>query len=316
MTIVNVIVILVYIVVVKDELLIMTDYHDITRTIIYSCSLFILVKDYKPVRIIPDVLRPRGLAVFDNGDIVVAESEWSSNCVTIIPSEEKDQSPLPGTIKRRRIEQLSLPCGVVITKDDHLLVTENHRLQKLTTDGVCLKSVGSASGGSGELEFRYPEGITVHPTTGQIFVAEFGNNRIQVLNEDLTFSHMITLHGDKQLDRPIDVSLDNDGYLYIAEWGNHCITKVTTTGEYITRIGSGGTAPGQLRTPTSIAINNSTLYVTEYDNRRVSVFDTKGHFLQSFGGKEFNIPDGIAIDKLGNLYISDYENDRIVVFEV
>ena len=207
------------------------------------------MKEYKPVRIIGDLDKPHKLAVLDNGDIVVAE--WGTrHCVTIIPSEEKDQSPIPGTTKRRRIRQLTLPHGVAITKDGHLLVTDRHQLQKLTTDGVCLKSVGSAISGSGELEFlNHPEGITVHPTTGQIFVAEYGINRIQVLNDDLTFSHTaITLHDGKQLNGPHDVSLDDDGYLYIAESGNHCITKVTTTGEYIARIGSGGSATGQLRT--------------------------------------------------------------------
>ena len=279
---------------------------------------YILVKEYKPVRIIADVNKPQKLAVFDNGDIVVAE--LGSNCVTIIPSEEKGQSPIPGTTKRRRIEQLTCPHGVAITKDGHLLVTDRHRLQKLTTDGVCLKSVGSTISGSTRLDFHYPEGITVHPTTGQIFVAEFGNSRIQVLNDDLTFSRIITLHGDKQLDRPVDVSIDNDGYLYIVDFGNNCITKVTTTGEYITRIGYGQGASHQLESPSSLTIDNNILYITEYGNRRVSIFDTEGYFLRSFDDttsrKEFHSSEGIAIDKLGNLYVSDTRNNRIIVYRV
>ena len=277
------------------------------------------MKEYKLVRIITDVDTPQKLAVFDNGDIVVVE--WGSRCVTSIPSEEKDQSPLPlGKTKRRRIKRLYYPRGIAITKHGHFLVTEYYQLHKLTADGDCLKSVGSRNGRSGQLEFDSPFGIIVHPITGQIFVAEYGNNRVQVLNDDLTFSHMITLHGDKQLDGPRDVALDNDGYLYIADRGNHCVTKVTTTGEYITRIGSKGRAPGQLRNPSSITINNNILYITKVGNRRVSVFDTKGHFLHSFdgttSGKQFDNPQGIATDKLGNLYVSDLHNNRIVVYGV
>ena len=272
------------------------------------------MKEYKPVRIIANVKKPHKLAVFDNGDIVVAE--WGNKYVIIIPSEEKDQSPFPvGTS-----EQLINPRGISITKDGHLLVTDNHQLQKLTTDGDCLKSVGSWSSGSGQLEFERPIGITVHPTTGQIFVADCSNNRVQVLNDDLTFSRMITLYGDQQLDEPHDVALDNDGYLYIAEYGNNCITKVTATGEYITRIGSGGYAPGQLWAPTSIAIKNNILYITESRNHRVSIFNSEGHFLHSFdgttSGKEFDDPKGIAVDKIGNLYVSDTWNNRIVVYGV
>ncbi len=277
----------------------------------YFCQLLLLLLEYKPVRIITDVIRPSKLAVFDNGDIVVVES--GNNSVIIIPRGEKGTAT-----EKRRIGQFKDPRGVAITKDGHLLVTDNHRIQKLTIDGVCLKSVGNE--GCGQLEFIYPNGITVHPTTRQIFVADTNNNRIQVLNDDLTFSHIISLHG-KLLDRPIDVALDNDGYLYIADWGNHCIIKVSTTGEYMTRIGSGGSGPGQLMFPTSVAISNNIMYVTERGDDRVSIFDTNGQFLHSFtgtiSGKEFNSPQGIAIDTIDNLlYVSDIYNNRIVVYEL
>ena len=285
---------------------------------ILSIIIIISAKEYVPAEVIVDVNRPCGIIVFDNSDVIVAE--YGSDCVTIIPNEERDQSPLTRTIKRRSIEQFTLPSGIAITKDGHLLVTELNLLHELTIDGVRLKSVGGKNAGSGQLEFNRPFSIAVHSTMGQIFVAEFGNNRIQVLNDDLTFSHMITLDGDQQLHRPCDVALDNDGYLYIAERGNDCITKVTTTGEYITRIGSRGRTPGQLVNPSAIAINNNILYITEIGNSRVSIFNTNGHFLHSFdgttSGKEFNSPRGIAIDKLGNLYVNDTDNNRIVVYRV
>ena len=107
--------------------------------------------------------------------------------------------------------------------------------------------------------------------------------------------------------------------MYVAEYGNHCITKLTTTGEYITRFGSKGSAPGQLCYPYSLTINNNLVYVSEYGNDRVSVFDTKGTFLHCFGKygsgeREFNSPRGIATDTFGNLYVSDTYNDRLVVY--
>ena len=276
----------------------------------YFCQLLLLLLEYKPVRIITDVIEPWGLAVFDNGDIAV--TEWVNGSVTIIPKEEK------GTVtEKRRIGQFQVPNGVAITKDGHLLVTDYDQIQKLTIDGVCLKSVGNE--GRGQLQFDNANGITIHPITGQIFVADYYNNRIQVLNDDLTFSHMISsLHGNKQLRHPCGVALDNDGYLYIAK-EDDCITKVTTTGEYISRIGSKGSGPGQLITPTSVAISNNILYVTEEGNKRVSIFDTNGQFLHSFtgttSGKEFDYPCGIAINTIDNLlYVNDSNNNRIVVY--
>ena len=143
------------------------------------------------------------------------------------------------------------------------------------------------------------------------------NNRIQVFNNDLTFSHTITLNGDKAFN-PWDVSLDSEGHLYVAEWGNHCITKLTTTGQYIARFGTKGSDPGQLYCPSSLTINNNLVYVSDHGNHRVSVFNTKGTHFHCFGkrgsGGEFNYPYGITTDTNGNLYVSDSDNNRVVIY--
>ena len=278
----------------------------------------------KPMKTITGLIGPRDLAVSDNGDIIVAE--WSAHCVTIVNKEGK-KVKLFGT-RGTKEGQFEHPRGVAITNDKHILVTDEHRLQKLTFDGVCVQSVGSSKSVSGQLQFDHPRGIAVHLTTGLVFVADSWNNRIRVFNSDLTYAHSITLHGDNQLkwfntdeqfNRPYDVSLDSDGCVYIAEWGNHCITKLTTAGEFITRFCSKGSAPGQLFFPSSLTINNNLVYVCEEGNDRVSVFDTKGTFLHCFGKRgsgegEFNSPIGITTDTFGNLYVSDFGNNRLVVY--
>ncbi len=267
----------------------------------------------KPNNIITELNKPWGIAVCDNGDIVVAEN--GAHCITTL-NKEGEKLKSFGT-EGTKEGQFTSPRGVAITNDGHNLLTDEHRLQKLTTDGVCVKSIGSRKSGSGQIQFNTPTGITVHPTTGQIFVAD-NNRRIQVFNNDLTFSHTIAPSGNKQFYCPYDVSLDNNGYLYITEFGNHCITKLTTKGKYVTRFGSKGSAPGQLSHPSSITINNGLVYVSEWGNNRVSIFDTNGIFLHCFGkigsGEgEFNRPRGIIIDTLGNLYVSDTDNNRIAV---
>ena len=253
--------------------------------------------------------RPQGIAVCDNGDIVVAES--GTHCITILNKKGKKVKSF-GT-KGIKKGQFTHPRGVAITNDGHILVTDNHRLQKLTTDGVCVKSVGSSKSGSGPRQFNVPVGIAVHPTTGQIFVADSSNDRIQVFNNDLNISHTID---PLMFTLPCDVALDNEGYLYIVEYHNHCITKVTTMGKFVLRLSSKGSAPGQLLYPSSLTINNNIVYVTEEGNCRVSIFDTNGTFIQCFGKiakVEFSALRGIATDNLGNLYATDCGNNRIVV---
>ena len=62
------------------------------------------------------------------------------------------------------------------------------------------------------------------------------------------------------------------------------------------------------------------MYVSEYGNNRLSIFDINGCFIHYSGKKgsgegEFKCPFSITIDSLGNLYVSDTCNNRLVVVE-
>ena len=301
----------------------------------------------KPVNIISGLNRPYGVVITKNEEIVVAEchakcvtilnkegkkvksfvitkneeivvAECHAKCVTILNKEGKKVKSF--VTRGTKEGQFTNPRGVAISHDGHILVTDEHRLQKLTFEGDCVKSVGSSETGNGPHQFNIPMGITVHPTTGQIFIADTNNHRIQVLNKDLTYSHSFGKKGSspEQFNEPYDVTFDNEGYLYVADNENHCIKKFTSTGQYISTFSSYGSNPGQIIFPTSIIIDNNLLYVSEWGNNRISIFDTNGCFIHCFGkcgsGEgEFNSPCGITVDLLGNLYVSDYDNNRLVV---
>ena len=270
----------------------------------------------KPVNIISGLTTPWGVAVTKNEEIVVAEQ--GAHRITILNKKGKKVKSF-GT-NGTKAGQITFPYGVAISHDGHVLVTDSHRLQKLTFEGDCVKSVGSSKIGNGPLQFNYPMGITVHPTTGQIFIADANNHRIQVLNKDLTYSHTFGKKGSspEQFNHPCDVTFDNEGYLYVADYINHCIKKFTSTGQYVSTFSSHGSNPGQITRPSSIIIDNNLLYVSEEGNHRISIFDTNGCFIHCFGKSgsgegEFVNPRGITVDSLGNLYVSDYNNHRLVV---
>ena len=270
----------------------------------------------KPVNIISGLNSPYGIVITKNEDIVI--NKLYANRITILNKEGKKVRSF-GT-EGTKEGQFTHPRGVAISHDEHILVTDNHRLQKLTFEGDCVKSVGSSKTGNGPLQFNTPRGITVHPTTGQIFIADTYNHCIQVLNKDLTYSHSFGQYGSSpvQFNHPWDVTFDNEGYLYVADHGNHCIKKFTSTGQHISTFSSYGSNPGQISLPTFITIDNNLLYVSEWDNHRISIFDTNGCFIHCFGKRgsgegEFDKPFGITVDSLGNLYVSDYGNNRLVV---
>ena len=259
----------------------------------------------RPVMTIKGLNDPEGIAVCANGDIVVAE--FARNCITIFNKKGKKIR----SIKRSTLGEFNNPHGVAISNDGHILVTDKHRLQKLTTDGVCVQSVGSSNHGYRPLEFKLPIGIAVHPTTGQIFVADYGNNRIQVFDgADLSFSHTIR-HGN--ITRPCDIAVDSEGYLYITCIDTHKVYKFTTTGQYIHTI-----ATINKSTIMYLAIHHKHIYITDYNNDRVLIYDTNGTQLYSFDIKRTFLwdsrPTGITVDTSGNVYVCDKGSNRIVVY--
>ena len=285
----------------RDQLIVQVGGVDVANSP-YSLSV-IPTPDMRgePVNIITGLDIPCGIAVCDNGDIVVAESH--AHCITILNKEGKRMKSFEG--------KFNFPNGVAMSNDGHFLVTDDHRLQKLTTDGVCVKSVGSNMKGWGRLEFSYSYGIVVHPTTGEIFVADSINKRIQVFTSDLVYSRTIS---NWRCSHPYGLALDSNGNLYVTDYDHYCIHKFTTAGKYNTQFGSKGSAPGQLRYPTYLTVSNNILYVSDIGNGRVTIYDTNGRYLHCIGNGILDRPYGIAIDTLGNLYVCDYDNNRIVVF--
>ena len=272
-----------------------------------------------PVRTITELNGPWGVAVSDDGHVIVTECD--SNCVTILDNEGKKMKSFGGEGGSGNV-QFSFPRGVAITPDNFILVSDNHRIQKISMDGDCVASVGGS--GSGRLQFHCPVGIAISPITGQVYIADADNHRIQVLNPDLTFSRSFGKKGsgNGQFSTPSDVAIDSQGLVYVTDSYNHRIQKFTPNGKFVARFSSYGSGPGQLKYPRGITIDTAgtgLVYVSEKDNNLVSVFTSDGVFVSSFGREgsnidQFNSPTGLIFDKKGFLYVCDSNNCRLVIY--
>ena len=266
-----------------------------------------------PIRTIGDLQGPRGVAVSDDGRVIV--SECSASIVSILSNEGKLKSFGKGTNNII----FSVTYGLVITKNSYIIVadSENHRIQRISMDGQYVTSFGCF--GSGPMQFNYPQGIAISPENKFIYIADLNNHRIQIFSCDLTFIGLFGRRGtgNGDFETPQDIAVDSEGFVYVTDFNNR-IQKFTHDGKYLSKFGSNA---GQLNRPAGIAVDNAGLvYVSEYGNHRVSVFTSDGDFVRSFGEhgtneNQFKCPDGgITFDKDGLLYICDTNNNRIVVY--
>ena len=263
---------------------------------------------------------PWGVAIRDDNHVIITERD--SHCVTILDREGKKVKSL-GWKRGSGNVKFSYPHGVAITPDKFILVSDNHRIQKISMDGYLIASVGKE--GSGLLQFNNPDGIAISPITEQVYIADAGNHRIQVLNPDLTFSHSFGSKGSAngQLKYPHDIAIDSEGFVYVTDSNNHRIQKFSRNGKFVHQFGTKGSDPGQLYSPLGITIDTAAtglVYLSEWGgNYRISVFTSDGVFVSRFGSigsniDQFNNPCSLAFDKDGILYVCDWNNDRLVLY--
>ncbi|MFJ4908601.1 RICIN domain-containing protein [Streptomyces sp. NPDC093249] len=138
-----------------------------------------------------------------------------------------------------------------------------------------------------------------------------------------------------QLNRPYGIAVDGAGTLYLSDYNNHRIRKVTTDGKITTVAGTGAAgfkgdngpaAAAQLNAPREVATDAAgNLYVSDSGNHRIrriapdgTITTVAGAGVAGFSGDgglatvaRLNLPTGVAVDGAGNLYVSDYSNHRI-----
>lgn len=153
----------------------------------------------------------------------------------------------------------------------------------------------------------------------EIFVVNYGYHCIQVINKQ-TGNAIRTIGtggsygtGNLQFYYPSSIAIEGD-IIYITENSNNRIQKLTTSGKHLSTFGSSGSDEGQLSNPRGICIGpENKIYVAEYSNNRISVFQADESFDSFITGNMSN-PWGIAFDPMGNLHVANYSSHKITVF--
>ncbi len=264
----------------------------------------------KVVKTIDGLNRVAAVAVTDNGSVIVCEE--GSDTITILNTEKGvSLKSFKSKAKNQNSVEFPICCLAFSSKRTILFICfKDNSLMEFSMTGQCISRVGSK--GNRPLQFSHPIAIAINKTTGQVYVTELGNSRVQVLNADLTFSHMFGSRGysQGQFVCPFGVAIDSQGLVYVADSGNHRIQQFTPEGKHLSSFGTKGSTPGQLTHPLDISVDdNDLLYVCE--GSRASVFTTSGKFLHCFGQATVG-PCRCAFDNMGNIYVCNIENELSV----
>jgi sugar lactone lactonase YvrE len=226
--------------------------------------------------------------------------------------------------------RFNIVSGVVKDAAGNLFVCDrdNHRIRKITPQGVVSTfaggTMGYADGTGSAARFNQPYCITIDGA-GNLYVGDRINHSIRKIT---TAGVVTTLAGNgtsgdatgtgsaARFNEPIGIVSDAAGTLYVADYINAKIKKVTpagvvTTYQNIVAFGLALDAAGNL-------------YGTGYYNHYVYKYSSTGAYSVVAGSNgasgnldgtgtaaQFNFPSGITVDANGNLYVCDAMNHRI-----
>jgi len=256
--------------------------------------------------------------------------------------------------------QLNNPSGVAVDALGNVYIADagNNCIRKvMANSGIINTIAGNGTAGfvgdnglATAAQLNNPTGIALD-ASGNIYIADNLNNRIRkiAINKIITtvagggvcasggFCGDSALATAAGLYKPMAVTVDASGNIYIADTGNNRIRFVATgTGIIYTIVGTGligfsgdgGQATAAyLHNPYGVAIDNSgNLYVADNLNNRIRevevgieiISTVAGNGVGSYSGDgwipaaaEIQNPYGIALDANGNIYVADCNNQRI-----
>ncbi len=201
--------------------------------------------------------------------------------------------------------QLSHPKGIAVDKQDYIYVADskNHRIQKFDSDGKFLAKWGSTLADSRTLDI-----LDEYIRLLELYDPGSSEQALRYLSTDA---------GDGELQGPVDVAVDRNGVVYVADADNHRVQKFDQNGKFVAKWTAMGNDEGMFTGPVGIASDtNGFIYVTDSKNHRIQKFNTEGRHIATWGHEgsglgEFKFPTGIAVDGEGNIYVADAFNYRV-----
>jgi len=301
---------------------------------------------------------PSGVAIDASGNIYIADAQnqrvrkvSTTGIITTIAGN--GTIGFSGDGSAATSAELNYPCAIAVDSTGNIYIADNGNnvIRKVSISGIITTIAGNGNAGfSGDgglanaAELAAPAGVAVD-NSGNLYIADYQNMRIRKVN---TSGIITTIAGNgtagysgdggvgttAQLHYPLGVAVDASGNIFIADYANNAIRKLSSTGIISTIAGNGtGSYSGDggpaisatLFEPDGVAVDTSgNLYISDGENNRIRMINASGIISTIAGnGAEGYSGDGglatsaelytaaVALDLSGNVYIADNGNNRI-----
>jgi DNA-binding beta-propeller fold protein YncE len=218
--------------------------------------------------------------------------------------------------------------GDVSVDNGELYVTSEHSVAMFTREGEYAGSFGSHGSGAGQ--FGSPTEIVADPGTGDLFVVDGGNERVEEFNPAGKFLTEWGAYGsgEGEFSGISGLAISASGTIYTSETGGDRVQEFTPAQAgavrevYSTQWGSAGSGHGEFLYTGEPAITSSGhVLVTDNEADDVQEFTPQGKYLATYGSKgegngQMSGPTGLTVNQsTGEILVAECANDRIQVLK-
>jgi sugar lactone lactonase YvrE len=267
--------------------------------------------------------------------------------ITEYAGNETLAPPTPGPATSSSV---GVPAGIAVDSAGNIYLADqyNNEIEKVSSNGTLSIIAGNGTAGAPvpgpatSSPLSNPQGVAVDGA-GNVYIADSANNVVEKVTPD---GNLSIIAGNGSQGAPVagpatssplsgltDVAVDSAGNLYIADFGNSRVEKVTASGMLSVFAGNGSFGPPSPGPATSVAVGepagvavapDGSVYIVDFANGVLDRVATNGVLSVVAGtgtqgpptpgpatSSELQAPWGVGIDAAGNLYIADQGNSVV-----
>ncbi|KAA3636398.1 MAG: hypothetical protein DWP92_09575, partial [Armatimonadetes bacterium] len=263
---------------------------------------------------------PSGVEVAPDGSIIAADTggdrvvKYSAGGTQVWSYGSFGANPVGGLDNPRDV-------GVDSLGNVYIADTGNFRIIKVNSSGV-YQDVWTGAPGD---PIGSPMGVTV--TNDVVYVADAGQKKVRIFDTDGNQTATFGGSGLCVFSAIRDVDVASTGDFYIANYLEHNMLRMSSTGACLGQWGSQGTGQSQFKAPYGVRVATDptfgeSVYVADSNNDRVQVFDLTGAYLGEVGTTGTNTQPGthtelrrVAVAADGDIWTADLWGWRLQRFD-
>ena len=169
-------------------------------------------------------------------------------------------------------------------------VVPDYKTKQLPTVYRCKKSSDKKAPG----ELNYPSCMSIHYKTGNIYIADTSNNRVQVFSCNGDYLFMFS----EKMSLPVGICILQNT-VFVTQCSSHCVNMYELKGKLMKSVGSNGKGEAQFNSPHGIDVSdrNHNIYVCDYHNNRVQILTEELKYHSMLGIDMFTHPRDIKVTR-------------------